>query len=101
MHAHRLIRRIGRTVAAGLACFWCAEGCAPSTALAQVAAVGAQDASDSAPQAVTLEFDVPPSVETKGAVRFELHAVQIAVVSSSRTLQIVSVERPAWEIRGN
>jgi len=101
MHAHRLIRRIGCAVAAGLACFWCPEGCARSAALAQVAAVRAQDASDSAPQAVTIEFDVPPSVETKGAARFELHAVQIAVVSSSRTLQIVSVERTAWQIREN
>lgn len=101
MRAHRLIRRIGRTVAAGLVCFWCTEGCARSAALAPVASVGAQDAPDSAPQAVTLEFDVPPSVETKGAARFELHAVLIAVVSSSRTLQTVSVERTEWQIRGN
>ena len=97
MRAHRLIRRIGRTIAAGLVCFWCTEG----AALAPVAAFGAQDASDSAPQTVTLEFDVPPRVETKGAAKFELRAVQIAVVSSSRTLQIVNVERTEWQIRGN
>ena len=101
MRAHGVIRRIGRTVAAGLACFWCAEGVARSAALAPVAAFGAQDASDSAPQAVTLEFDVPPSVETQGAARFELHAVLIAVVSSSRTLQTVTVGRTEWQIRGN
>jgi hypothetical protein len=101
MRAHRLIRRVGRTLAAGLACFWCPEGYARGAALAQVAAVVAQDASDPAPQAVTLEFDLPPSVETKGAARFELHAVQIAVVSSSRTRQIVSVERSQWQIHGD
>jgi hypothetical protein len=95
-----LIRRIGSTVAAGLACFWGAEGYARA-ALAPVAASGAQDASDSAPQAITLEFDVPPSVETTGAARFELRALQIAVVSSSRTLQSLTVERTGWQIRGN
>lgn len=81
-------------VAAGLACLLC-------TALVPGAAFGAQDTADSAPQTVTLEFDVPPTVETKGAVRFELKAVQIDVVNSSRTFQSVRVERTEWQIRGN
>jgi hypothetical protein len=98
---HRLIPPIGRTVAAVLACFCCTEGDARSATRAPIAAFGAQDASDPAPQAVTLEFDAPPSVETKGDARFALNAVEIAVVGASRTLQTVRVERTEWKIRGN
>lgn len=101
MRAHRLIRRIGRTLAAGLACFCLTAGCSRSGDLAPVAAFEAQDAAAPPPQTVTVEFDVPPSVETKGTARFALHAVQIAVVSSSRTLQSVTIERTNWQIHDN
>jgi hypothetical protein len=79
-----------RTLVAALVCV-----------LAPVAAFGAQDAPDPSPRAVTLEFDVPPQVETKGSVRFELRAVEIAVFSSTQNLQSVTVERSAWQILGN
>ena len=50
---------------------------------------------------MTLEFDVPPSVETKGSARFNLRAVQIGVFGASGQFQSATVERGAWQIRGN
>jgi hypothetical protein len=101
MRVDRGIRRIARTAATGLACFWFTAGCSRSGDLAPFAVFGAQDASAPASPTITVEFDAPPSVETKGSTKFALHAVQIVVVSSSRTLQSVTVERDQWQIVGD